>query len=84
MGNLPRTRTEARRPFEIVSVDYAGPFVLLARKGCGAAQYKAWIALFVRFVNKAVHIELVTDITSEAFIAAAKRKTSPRLLGPAH
>ena len=78
IGNLPRARTEARRPFEIVGVDYAGPFILLVRKGRGAAQYKAWVALFVCFVTKAVQIELVTDMTSEAFIAAARRFTGRR------
>ncbi|GBN37485.1 hypothetical protein AVEN_26090-1 [Araneus ventricosus] len=34
---------------------------------------KMYVAIFVYFVTKAVHFELVTDLTSEAFIACLKR-----------
>ncbi|XP_017463593.1 PREDICTED: uncharacterized protein LOC108357009 [Rhagoletis zephyria] len=39
---------------------------------------KSYICIFVCLSTKAIHIELVTDLTAEAFIAAFKRFTSRR------
>ncbi len=39
---------------------------------------KAYICVFVSLTVKAVHIELVTDLTSQAFLAALKRFISRR------
>jgi len=39
--------------------------------------FKAYVVLFVCFNTKAVHLELVTDVT-EAFIAALQRFTGKR------
>ena len=44
---------------------------------------EAYICLFVSFAVKAVHLEIVTDLTSEAFIAALRfiaRRGHPLLL----
>lgn len=59
-------------------VDYAGPLFLKTWKGRNARTYKAYIALFVCHSTSAIHIELVTDYTTEAFIAAYKRFTARR------
>jgi len=40
--------------------------------------HKAYISIFVCFSTKAVHIELVTDLTTDAFLAALKRFISRR------
>ena len=73
MGDLPKYRVQAKRAFEVVGVDYAGPIMIRARSGRGSTLYKAWIAIFVCFSTKAVHLEVVTDLTSEAFLAATRR-----------
>lgn len=78
MGQLPTERTTPSRPFLNSGVDYAGPFLLKTWKGKNSRSYKAYIVLFVCHATSAVHLELVTDYTSESFIAAYKRFTARR------
>ncbi|XP_011688836.1 PREDICTED: uncharacterized protein LOC105450600 [Wasmannia auropunctata] len=78
MGQLPTTRVSPNRPFAHSGIDYAGPFVTKTWKGKNARTYKSYIAVFVCFSTSAVHLELVTDYTAEAFIAAYKQFTSRR------
>lgn len=75
MGNLPRKMVIASgRPFLNSGVDYAGPVLIReSHKRGRIPTRKAYIALFVCFATKAVHIELVTDLTADCFIAALKR-----------
>ncbi|GBL86734.1 hypothetical protein AVEN_78956-1, partial [Araneus ventricosus] len=61
------------RVFSRVGTDYAGPFLIKPRRGRGTQRMKCYICVFVCFTTKAVHIEIVGDLTSEAFIAALKR-----------
>ncbi|XP_018370875.1 PREDICTED: uncharacterized protein LOC108766210 [Trachymyrmex cornetzi] len=78
MGQLPKERVIPSRPFLNTGVDYAGPFTLKTWKGRNARTYKGYIALFVCLSTSAVHLELVTDYSTEAFIAAYKRFTGRR------
>lgn len=78
MGNLPKERLIPNHPFDIVGVDYAGPILIKNRMGRGAKLSKSYVALFVCFLTKAVHLELVTDLTKEAFILALRRFSSRR------
>jgi len=78
MGQLPKERVTPNRPFTHSGIDYAGPFVIKTWKGKNAKSYKAYIVLFVCFSTSAVHLELVTDYTADAFIAAFKRFTARR------
>ncbi|GFY23246.1 integrase catalytic domain-containing protein [Trichonephila clavipes] len=67
MGDLLTHRVTPSTPF------YVGPINILRYRGRGAKTTKEYIALFVCFVTKALHLELVSDLTSEAFIASLKR-----------
>ena len=78
MGDLPADRTKAYRAFHTTGVDYCGPVKIKARKGRKAPTYKAWIAVFVCFSTNACHLEPVSDLTTEAFIAALRRFVSRR------
>ena len=78
MGNLPASRVTACRPFSRVGIDYAGPILLRTSKGRGQHAYKGYIALFVCLATKAVHLEVVSDGTTVAFLAALRRFISRR------
>ncbi|XP_050551755.1 uncharacterized protein LOC118279021 isoform X1 [Spodoptera frugiperda] len=78
MGQLPCSRTNITFPFFNSSVDYAGPVLIADRKGRGCKLTKSYLCIFVCHATKAVHLELVTDLTKEGFIAALNRFTSRR------
>ena len=78
LGNLPRERTEVVRPFFNVGVDLCGPFNVRPTKRRGNTTQKCFVALFVCFSTKAVHLEVVFDLTSESFIAALRRFVARR------
>jgi len=73
MGSLPSPRVNRDFPFNKVGVDYAGPFQLLQKKGRGSKTFKGYFAIFICLVTRAIHLEAVTDMTSENFLAAFKR-----------
>ena len=54
-------------------MDYAGPVLLRHGGQRSKSTSKAYIALFICMSTKAIHLELVSDLTSNAFIAALKR-----------
>ncbi|XP_070517900.1 uncharacterized protein [Cardiocondyla obscurior] len=78
MGELPAPRVTVSRPFSHCGVDYAGPFLLREGKRRNAGRHKAYLALFVCFATKAVHLELVSDLSTESFLATLKRFISRR------
>ncbi|XP_070145018.1 uncharacterized protein [Drosophila kikkawai] len=72
MGNLPADRVTQARPFFNSGVDYCGP-IWIHHKLRGKRPDKAYIAVFCCFATKAVHLELVSDLTTDAFLAALQR-----------
>lgn len=78
MGDLPRQRVTPSRPFSQIGVDYCGPFLLKEKKYRNRKTIKSYVAVFVCLSIKAVHLELVTDLSSEGFIAALRRFVSRR------
>ena len=78
MGNLPHQRLTPSHPFETVGVDYAGPILAANRQGMGCRLNKVYIAIFICFTTKAIHTELVGDLTSNNFMSALRRFMSRR------
>lgn len=74
MGNLPSMRvSKSSRSFQHCGLDYAGPVVIRASGGRGIATHKAYIALFICLATRAIHLELVGDCSTEAFLNAYSR-----------
>ncbi|XP_062714102.1 uncharacterized protein LOC115267934 [Aedes albopictus] len=77
MAELPASRVTAARPFSVTGVDYWGP-ISLQRIHRRAAPRKAYVAVFVCFVTRAVHLELVIDLSTVKFLQALRRFVSRR------
>ena len=73
LGQLPSERVTPGIVFENVGVDYAGPVYLKYGHSRKPTIIKAYICVFVSMSVKAVHLELVSDLTTEAFIATLRR-----------
>lgn len=78
MGNLPIERLQSGYTFFRCGVDYGGPVMILERKGRGSRLIKSYICLFVCFTTHAVHLELVTSLSTQDYLLALKRFISRR------
>lgn len=73
MGNLPAPRVTQSSAFSNVGVDFAGPITTKSYHGRGSKRGKSYIAVYVCFATKAVHLEAVSSLSTESFIACFKR-----------
>lgn len=78
MSPLPLDRVQKSRPFSKTGIDFAGPVQIKSSRLRKAPIQKAYIAIFICMVTKAIHIELVSDLSTDAFIATLKRFLSRR------
>ncbi|XP_045490597.1 uncharacterized protein LOC123690703 [Pieris rapae] len=78
MGQLPPVRVTPIRAFYQSGVDYAGPIQIRTTKGRGHRAHKGYICLFICMATKAIHLEAVSDLTSQGFLAAFKRFVARR------
>ena len=79
MGNLPAIRFQQVRAFYNVGVDYCGPFsIKKEKKFRNQKRVKVYVAVFVCMSVKATHLEVVSDLSTEAFLAALKRFVARR------
>lgn len=56
--------------FSHTGVDFAGPLYI---KQPGSREAKVWIALYTCCITRAVHLDLVPDVTATTFIRSFKR-----------
>ncbi len=78
LGQLPSERVTPGAVFQKVGVDYAGPLQVKYGMVRKPVIVKAYICIFVSLAVKAVHLEAVSDLTSESFIAALRRFVARR------
>ena len=71
---LPVSRVKEGPAFTFTGVDCAGPLMNCTEgKTC-----KLWMCLFICFVTRAVHLDIVADMSSETFIRCLKRFAARR------
>lgn len=79
MADLPSARVVGNlKPFTNCAIDYTGELITKFNKGKGAKSVKSYASIFVCMSTKAIHIELVSDLTADAFIAALRRFVARR------
>ena len=65
-------------PFTYTGVDYAGPLHVRTARMVKLRQTRHGSVFFKRLVTRAVHLEVVTDMSTETFIQALKRFSARR------
>lgn len=73
MADIPVSRYAQGRPFLNVGVDLAGHFPLKSGPRRNSPITKAWFAIFICMSTKAIHIELLTSLSTDTFLASLDR-----------
>ncbi|XP_055614820.1 uncharacterized protein LOC129761138 [Toxorhynchites rutilus septentrionalis] len=76
MGDLPSYRIQPAPTFAYTGVDFAGPFMV--KSLTTAKKPLVTKALFICMLTRAIHVELVNDLSTVAFLAALRRFSSRR------
>ncbi|GFX76275.1 integrase catalytic domain-containing protein [Trichonephila clavipes] len=88
MGDLPKERITPDKVFNSTGIDLCGPFFIKNKYQRKGPEIKVYVCIFICLVTKAIHLEIISDLTSQALIAALKRFISRRddleVLTPAH
>ncbi|XP_071042700.1 uncharacterized protein [Parasteatoda tepidariorum] len=78
MGTLPRERVNPNYPFLHSGVDYCGPFQIKYKRQRKGNFQRIYVTIFVCLASKAIHLEVVSDLTTDAFLATLKRFVARR------
>lgn len=70
MADLPLFRTIPARPFTFTGCDFAGPFQIKLNENRNASTTKGYVALFICLTTKAVHFEVVGDMSTAEYVMA--------------
>ncbi|XP_030750174.1 uncharacterized protein LOC115877962 [Sitophilus oryzae] len=73
MGDLPENRVNQYLPFYNTGCDFAGPFLLKDRMTRKPNLIRGYVCIFVCLATKAMHLEVLTDLTTSCFLATFKR-----------
>ncbi|XP_070515381.1 uncharacterized protein [Cardiocondyla obscurior] len=78
MGNLPPARVRQTFPFAQIGIDYCGPFYIKERKYRNRSKIKIYVCVFIYMAVKAIHLEVVNDLSSDGFLTALRRFVARR------
>ena len=74
-GNLPKSRTDGSRTFQVIGVDFAGPIRYSPK---AKKDSTAYLALYACSLTRAVHLDLVKSLETSEFVASLKRFIAQR------
>ena len=77
-SELPKFRVDGGTAFQTVGVDFCGPVYLKDLHGESSTMHKAYIALTTCATSRMIHLELVTDLTTPAYIRSQIRMMGRR------
>ncbi len=72
MGQLPANRVTPTSPFNHTGADFAGPIMVKRGYTRACTLEKTYICVFICMATKAVHLEIVRDLSSAGFLAALR------------
>ena len=78
MADLLAPRVQSNAAFLHTAVDYFGPLYIKEKKFRNRTTLKAYGCVFVCMSTKAVHIKIVSDLTTDGVLAAFRRFISQR------
>ena len=78
LGQLPEERITTTPAFHTTGLDFAVPFTLKKGHTRKPVYVKAYICVFICFSTRAIHIEVISDLTTSAFLAGMVRFVSRR------
>ena len=73
---LPEFCVRPSRPFQTTRVDFAGPLHVRSSNSVGTV--KAWLCLYTCCTTRAVHLDLVPDMTATSFLRSFKHFSARR------
>ena len=71
-ADMPEFRVRQAGPFSQVGIDFAGPLFVKQVQG-GNCSSKVYIGLFSCCVTRAIHLELVHNLSAETFLCCLRR-----------
>ena len=71
MTNWPKSKVNTAIPFETTGLDYFGPLEIKVNQT--TEKQKVWVCLFTCVAVRAIHLELVEDLTAEQFLQSLRR-----------
>ena len=69
MPPLPRQRVRESTPFSYCGIDYFGPLYVKETTG----SQKVWVCLFTCLVTRAIHLELMMDLSTKMFLHGLRK-----------
>ncbi|GFY31697.1 integrase catalytic domain-containing protein [Trichonephila clavipes] len=78
MGNLPYERVNMAHPFSVTDLDLGGPYFVAYKNQRKDILNKIYVCVCICLVTRAIHLEILSDLTSDAIIATLKRFMSRR------
>ncbi|GFX97863.1 integrase catalytic domain-containing protein [Trichonephila clavipes] len=78
VGDVPKQRIPPDKVFNSTGIYLCRPFFIKNKYQRKGPEIKVYVCIFICLVTKAIHLEIISDLTSQALIAAWKRFISRR------